>query len=523
MKRWLCGWTVIALLLLPLLTLTLQAADYETKPQAWADVRLRALYVQDGMKLSSDINPDFKTDWPMFAIPEAGGAEATSTVNMRGFALSPDGRYAYMSVLHGGGDIVRGMFVMETMTGKITAYDTRYDGNVCDAALPHFSYPKGLAADTRGYVYLGYTLSESYNEAYLRIARQEDDGTLTHISEIPVCSLGTPGDADGTKVGINGVAVAEVNGRMLCYVVTNYDHDALYCFDVTNPQAPLPNADFGTDGCISLATFDLKGYALDEALYLDVDTDGTVYLAISATDGRGGVAIVSPDGTSTRRVMASDHVYSVELVGNFLLCGSRTGGTITVLNRQTGRQITTLSVNDGYGERITRMQLAQDVLFVCDAGSVEGVSNAVYAAPLSEHGRAFLDEIVISQNRGYAEYETETEISTDPETLGETDPETKTDTVTETTAETVSGETETTAEAQVETNRVETEPSESATETDPSAVITETEAQNGTTTDTPSEALSEAVSETDGGCASAALLPCIFLLAGAMLPLIKRR
>ncbi len=479
-------WTVFAavaavVLLLSTLSVAVSAADYETKASAWGSIELRALYVQDGMTLSSDINPDFAADWPMFTIPEAGGTEATSTVNMRGFALSPDGRFAYMSVLHGGGDVVRGMFVMETMTGKLLAYDTRWDGDVCDAALPHFSYPKGLAADTRGYVYLGYTLSESYNEAYLRIVKQNGDGTLTRISEIPVCALGAPGDSTGTKVGINGVAVSERDGRVFCYVVTNYDHDALYCFDVTDPEKPVLNKDFGTDGRIVLGSFDLKGYALDEALYLDVDADGAVYLAITATDGRGGVAVIAADGRTCHRVVASDQVYSVEVVGDFLLCGSRTGGLITVLNRRTGRQVTTLSVNDTYGERITRMQIARDVLFVCDAGSLEGQSNAVYAAPLSDRGQAFLDEIVVSQNRGYAAYETETDapetsLETNDQALETLAPETIPDTV----APQESGE-------------------ESATESLPETQATE-----------------------DSGCASASFFPAIFLMAAIAIRISKK-
>ncbi len=477
MRRIRAALAAITLLLLAL-SVAVSASDYETKASAWAGVELRALYVQNDMRLLSDINPDFKADWPLFDVDHAGDA-VTSTVNMRGFALSPDGKFAYMSVLHGGGDKVRGMFVMETMTGKILAYDTRYDGDVCDGALPHFSYPKGLAADERGYVYMGYTLSESYNETYLRIVRQNEDGTLTRVSEIPVCSLGTPGDAGGTKVGINGVDVVDIDGRTLCYVVTNYDHDALYCFDVTDPEKPVLRKDFGENGCRMLST--LGAYTIDEALYLDVDTDGSVYLAITATDSSGGVAILAPDGRTCRKVIASDNVYSVELVGNFLLCGARTGGTITVLNRQTGRQVTTLSVDDTYGERITRMQITHDVLFVCDAGSVAGVANAVYAAPLSAAGQAFLDEIVLSQNRGYAEYETETDapetsLETNDQTLETLAPETIPDTV----APRESGE-------------------ESATESLPESQATE-----------------------DSGCASASLFPAIFLMATIAIRISKK-
>ncbi len=395
------------------------AADGEV---AWNSIRPRALYVQDDKKLTSDINPAFSVDWPFFSVPEADADKVTCTVNMRGFAMSPDGRYMYMGIQHGGGDFVRGMYVMETATGKITDFVSRYDGNDCDGTRPHFSYPKGIAADERGYVYVGYTLSTSYNAAYLAVYRQERDGTLTLVSELPVCSLGTPGDSFGTKVGINGVAVRELDGKTYAYVVTNYDHDALYRFDVTDPNNPVLQKDFDSTGWSDMQA--LGGSQLDEAYYADVAEDGTVYLAISKTDG-DGVAVITPDGKRCRQFIPQNGVYSVLIYGDYLLCGARTGGQVTVIDRETGKTVGALSVLDGYGERITRLQIAEDVLFICDAGSVAGVANAIYAAPLDESGQAFLDAIVQGQNAGYSDRytEPETAIPTEPVTGGQTPPE----------------------------------------------------------------------------------------------------
>ncbi len=514
--RRLCAALTAACLLLAVMTLVPSAADYESQASAWGKVSLRALYIQDETRLTSDVNPAFSSDWYSFEIPEAGGVAATCTVNMRGFALSPDGQYSYMGIQHGGGDIVRGMYVMETMTGKVLDFYYRYDGDACRTSAVPFSYPKGIATDTRGYVYVGFTLSSSYNEAYLSIARQHADGTLTEVSEIPVAALGAPGDPHGTKVGINGVDVVEIDGRMLCYVVTNYDHDALYCFDVTNPETPVPNEKFGSNGRVDLSAEStaLGGYTLDEALYLDIDPEGNVYLAITATDGRGGVAILTPDGTSCRKVIACDNVYSVELVGNFLLCGARTGGQITVLNRTTGRQVTTLSVNDSYGERITRMQVAHDVLFVCDAGSVSGVSNAIYTGVLSDEGQAFLDAIVAAQNRGYVETETETMTEAETEAITELE----TGTVTETEEEIVT-ETETETESAPEMDSTLA----TATETDTKAeaetdTATESTHESPGTSVSPTESLSatQSASETTAageGCTSLAASVNILLLS----------
>lgn len=421
--------TVLFTLVILISTVVLSAsAEAETASISWNGLRLRALYVQNDKKLTSDINPDFSADWPSFEIPEAG-TSATCTVNMRGFAMSPDGRYMYMGIQHGGGDVVRGMYVMETMTGKITDFVYRYDGDVCDGTRPHFSYPKGISTDERGYVYVGYTLSTSYNAAYLAIYRQESDGTLTHVSELPVCSLGTPGYAFGTKVGINGVAVRELDGQTYAYVVTNYDHDSLLRVDVTNPEKPMFDTEFGKDGVQMLPSdvWSSHGYTLDEAQYLDVARNGTIYLAFNATDGRDGIAVLSRDGQICHRIHHLNGVYSMLVYGDYLLCGARTGGQVTVIDRETGKTVGAISTIDNYGERLTRLQITQDVLFVCDAGSVQGVANAIYAAPLNARGKAYLNAITDAQNSGTTDwYETETdmvemptEAATAPETVYE--------------------------------------------------------------------------------------------------------
>ncbi len=397
-------------------------SDYETSASVWRDLTLRALYVQKDTQLTSDINPDFIGTWWKGNIPEAGGTVIASTVNMRGFALSPDGRYAYLGIQHGGGNIVRGMLVMETMTGKLTDYVYHYDGENGEPVVP-FSYPKGIDTDSRGYVYIGYTHSSMYNVAHLAVARQEDDGTLTEVAFLPVCSFGTPGNTSGTKVGINGVAVSERDGRVYCYVMTNYQHDALYCFDVTDPRQPVLNRNFGQNGKLDFTdgTPLADGFILDEGQYMDIDADGTIYLCVNAESGKDGIAVIEPDGSKCRKVIGCDGVYCVELVGNFFVCGRRDGSAVVVLDRGTGRQIASVSTaNDTYGDRLVRIRIVKDLLFVCDAGALADSSNAIYVAPLSAQGADFLDAIVTAQKNGYAAYETEppaTEPPTEPETL----------------------------------------------------------------------------------------------------------
>ncbi len=401
MKR-LCAAILTLLLTVSLLSLAPGAAstDKTPDPAVWAEVELRPLYIQRDYTLYSGINKDFSVEWPKFPIPEIGG-EDISTVNMRGFALSPDGRYCYMGTQHGGQNRVRGVTVLRTMTGEITDFYYHYDGPSGNRDVP-FSYPKSIAADTRGYVYIGMTYSESYNVAHLAICRQEADGTLAEVAYVPICDFGPAGDTGGKKVGVYGVDVVELGGRTYCYAMTNYDCDALLRYDVTDPENPVLSTDFGSGGRLDFAGDILNphGLTLTEGLYMDVDSDGTVYLAANAQGGRDVILVLQPDGKACRRVIDLDDVYCVEILGDLLLCGLQSGNQVAVLDRASGRRLASLSTADGYGERITRIQILGDVIFVADAASLAAPGNAIYVGGLSEAGLDFISEILVAQNTG---------------------------------------------------------------------------------------------------------------------------
>ncbi len=399
MKRFLICLLTVALLF-SLMSVGTLAADYESDEDAWKDLQLHALFLQEGETIMSDFAEDYFELWWYDEVPETETLATAATVNMRGFAISHDARYAYMGTLNGGTG-VRGVVVLDMLTGKITDLYYHYDGT---NGVPHtdvpFSFAKGIAADERGYVYVGFAYSENYNIVNLGIAKQNDDGTLENVIYIPVCEFGTPGDKAGKKVGVNGVDVVTIGEKTYCYVMVNYDYDALYCFDVTDPQNPVLNEDFGEDGYIDFADGQVvgEGFTLNEGQYMDVAADGTVYLCADAKEGKNGIMVIEPDGSECRTVIEHAGIYSVELVGDFMLCGLKNGSAINVLYRESGEQVTSIPVTSAYGDRIVRMQVAKDVLFVANPGSDAVAGNAILTAALSDKGRSYIDDIIAALN-----------------------------------------------------------------------------------------------------------------------------
>ena len=363
----------------------------------WESLELKALYVQSDADIYSDLDEDYWEYWWEDEVPESDDAWLmASTINMRGFAMSPDGRYLYMGQLNGGTG-VRGVVVYDTQKCVVTDLYYHYDGEAGLEGSP-YSYAKGIAADDRGYVYVGYAFSLNYNLVNLGIAQQKEDGALEEVSLTAAYAFGEPGDAGGIHVGVNGVDVVKVGDSYYCYVMINYDYDALYCFDVTDPANPKLNKDFGDNGLINFSDdanpVVAPGYTLKEGQYMDVDDDGVIWLVVNTNEGMDGVMKISPNGSSCVSFAELQGVYSVEHEGGFLLCGMKDGSAVVVLDDASFEQVASVPVVADYGDRIVRVLVVNDVLFVADAGNDTHGNNAVHAAPLTADGQEFFDSLV---------------------------------------------------------------------------------------------------------------------------------
>ena len=422
MKRFLvCLLTVT--LLLSLAVVGASAISVNVDDSSWTEAELKPLVIQSDNGIYSEHDEDYYEYWWENEVPESDGNWLVAcTINMRGFGMSADGRYMYMGTLNGGSG-VRGVVVYDTQKCLVTDLYYHYDGEAGDGGAP-YSYAKGISADDRGYVYVGFAFSKNYNVVNLGIAQQKDDGTLEEVAFKAAYEFGEPGDANGIHVGVNGVDVAKVGDKYYCYVMVNYDYDALYCFDVTDPANPTLNKDFGTNGMIEFSaqsnTVAGDGFTLKEGQYMDVDDDGAIWLVVNANEGKDGIMKIAADGSACVGVVEMAGIYSVEHEGAYLLCGMKDGSSVVVLDDASYETVATLAVPADYGDRVTRTLVVNDVLFVCDAGSDSNNTNAVHAAALSAEGQAFLEQLIANQvNYGKEEG---TEASTDDQVPTDTDP-----------------------------------------------------------------------------------------------------
>ncbi len=395
----------------------------EVNNDSWLEAELQPLYVQLGGDIYSELNEDFYAYWWEEEIPELGGNYAQAcTVNMRGFAMSPDGRYCYMGTLNGGTG-VRGVAVFDTQKAEVTDLYYHYNGEAGDQGNP-FSYAKGMAADDRGYVYVGFAFSKNYNVVDLGIAKQLEDGTLEEVYCDAVYEFGNPGDEGGIKVGVNGVDVAKVGDKYYCYFMTNYTYDALYCYDVTDPANPKLNKDFGENGSIIFSDPSntvVQGFKPGDGYYMDVDEDGTIWLiADSETDAM--ILKIAPDGSACVELIPANDFYCVEHVNGYLLMGDYRGECIEVRDDASYEVVAKINIQEDFGDRVTRIQIANDVLFVCEAGNDTVNINTIHAAPLSPAGQEFFNKLVANLAGESAEETTEAPATEEPETPPDTEP-----------------------------------------------------------------------------------------------------
>ena len=425
-----------AVMLISLASMGAAALSPDVTDDTWRTLELKALYIQNDADIYSEVNEDyFEYMWDG-DVPEVGGYCQTCTVQMRGFAMSADGRYLYMGHLNGGTG-VRGVSVFDTKTCAVTDLYYKYDGEAGHATTP-FSYAKGIDADDRGYVYAGFAFSKNYNVVNLGIARQQEDGTLEEVYYGAVYEFGEPGDEGGIQVGVNGVEVAKVGDRYYCYVMVNYTYDALYCYDVTDPANPKLNRDFGTNGYIEFSapsnTVAGSECTLNEGYYMDVDEDGVIWLAFKANEsGKSGIMKIAPDGSACVDSMELKAPFSVEHAGGYLLCGVTDGSGIVVLDDSSYETVATIPLTPDNGDRVVRMYIINDVLFVGTSGESATRVNAVHAAPLTAAGQEFFDQLVNNLSGGEeteapTEAPTETEAPTDEVTEAPTDEVTETPT-----------------------------------------------------------------------------------------------
>ena len=439
------------LLTVGIATIPSSALSDSVSDSTWSEIELKALVYQEGEYFFSELNSDYENyDGIWKEVPEMGGEELQYCQwSMRGFSVTPDGKYALMGHLNG--TTFRGCALFDFATGTVTdvyyRHDSEQDQNI---DVGPFSHAKGIAADDRGNVYCGFAFSTNYNLVSLGIAHINDETkTFEELWEGPVYQFGDkPGDTNGLHVGVNGVEVAKVGEKYYCYLMLNYDYDALYCYDVTDPSKPVLNKDFGTNGCIIFSEDDCQvvGEAgkLDEGYYMAVDSDGVIWLCVKFDNGSKGLMKIAPDGSACAASYLNDNAYSICHAGKYILLGSKSGTVIKVYNDDDMSEIATVKYEEPYGICIVRIQVVDDILFVADGQESDtGLRNAILVAGLTADAQAKVDSMAKALSGDSDSDEATTTETIEDATVTETETETATATeaATETKTEEVADDT----------------------------------------------------------------------------------
>ena len=305
---------------------------------------------------------------------------------MRGMAISQDGKYAFGGYLNPSGSSAIEMF--DIATGKTVAGYQYIQPDNSKA-----SYPKGLATDDRGYLYAGLAYNPNNTRADLAVLSY-DDSKITQVGYANVIMT----DAS-TKTGINGIAVENVNGTYYAYVVVNYDVDYLVRLNVNDPTNPTIDTSFGNNGMIDLKA---APYNVSDALYLDVDTDGTIYLSCTtATEKK--LIVLTPDGSLIINEVLQSTAYGVALWGNYVFVTTQNTGNVCIYDKSTLAPIAQLNVtvdnivlpidrddilvNAGVNS-FCNASVVGDVLFLGDQGSGSSGIDQIFAVGLTPEAAA---------------------------------------------------------------------------------------------------------------------------------------
>ena len=285
-----------------------------------------------------------------FALYEQGTLDA---VQMRAFAVDPNGKYYYGGLLNGG---IPTVYQFDAKTGDpICTYQF-------DLAEDEGAYIKAIAADNRGYVYMGVANKANNGAVYFAICSENG------LSEIKWVKIEIEG-----KVGVNGACVREVNGSYYLYFITNYDSDRLYCYDVTDVNNPKVMEAFGNDGFTSGGGYlDLtSGFGMQDANNITIDEQGYIYICATTGTGSKGDTIfkVSSSGTGVVAQASVSECFGVAILGNGYLAACTYEGMdskVYILNQADLTPVTVVGYDNA--NNFTQLGMIGNRIYMADQG-----------------------------------------------------------------------------------------------------------------------------------------------------------
>lgn len=229
--------------------------------------------------------------------------------SLRGMAASQDGSFLYTGHIQLG---TTGIRKIDVETGDILW--TYHDATLAPEQTLYKEYPKGIAVDGRGYVYAMIS-GNKLTGATLAILNDADG---TAVSETFV-------DFGVVDSGANGISVKQDGDRFYAYFISNYGPNRIYCYDVTDPAAPVLNTSFGVDGVVSLAR--RTGSEEADANYLAIADNGDIYVTIKLKNGAKAdtVGKFSSDGKTFETVIDCEEAYGIAIAEGYLFVSTYQG------------------------------------------------------------------------------------------------------------------------------------------------------------------------------------------------------
>jgi hypothetical protein len=231
---------------------------------------------------------------------------STSLSSMRPCAASSDGKTVYVGFIKSGDPLARGIGAISVDDGSKTEwiYNPGYT-----------SYTKGVAADDRGYVYVG--IAQNPSENYVIIDILSKDGKKAGSLQID----------EAGEFGVNGLTVEKIGNAYTLYIITNYGPNRVYSYDVTDVTSPKLNTGFSTNGYAPLKA--LSNNTACEANYLKADGNGNLYITANLGGGSKGDSILklSSNGTKLEKLFEVKEAYGIDLAEGYFFVSTYQGAS----------------------------------------------------------------------------------------------------------------------------------------------------------------------------------------------------
>ncbi len=258
-----------------------------------------------------------------------------------------------------GGTLQNGpkFFKFDAATGaKLAQYEFSHDVG---------AYIKGCASDDRGYVYAGIANKANNASFFFSILDVEKWTEVSYLEE----------KASTTKLGVNSCFIWKTGSTYYLYVLSNYETDRIYRYNVTDVKKPVKDTSWGNQGYIDINA----DFKMNDGNGIAVGDDGSIYLGgKTASSGTGDTLLkLTPTGKQVSS-LAVKEIWGVDFYRGYVLCCTRnkTSSEVVVVDAATMKQVASYKAV-ATAEGFSGVGIMNDKIYVADHGQN---NDAVYVS-----------------------------------------------------------------------------------------------------------------------------------------------